>query len=90
MTNIINFIKKNFSVFNFISFLLLFFLIIPNNSENGCARGWVFFGKILSLVFVIIMTLIDIIMKKVIKNRLKLNIIQGILILFLIIYIYNL
>lgn len=86
----VEFIKRNISVFNVISLLLLFYIfkdyLFNNIIEDlyGLKKMFTFF--VLFIIFII--SIIDILFKKYIKSRLSLNISELFisLILFLIIY----
>ena len=87
---VIEFIKRNISVFNVISFLLLFFIfkdyLFYNTIEDLYGLKIIF--NLFVLFIILIISIIDILFKKYIKSRLSLNIFELFisLILFLIIY----
>jgi hypothetical protein len=75
---VIEFIKRNISVFNVISLLLLFFILkeflFYNSFEDPYGLKILFIIFVLFLIFIVL--IIDIFFKKYIKSRLKLNILE--------------
>lgn len=87
---VIEFIKKNISVFNVISLLLLFFILkeflFYNSFEDPYRLKKLFSLLVLFIIFIV--SIIDIFFKKYIKSRFFLNILELVItfILFSIIY----
>ena len=84
---VIEFIKRNISVFNVISiivFLVSLFILMNIKAENSY-HGLKVFLLILSFLFSIILLIIDFIIRKIIKNESKKSLIK--LILYPIIFI---
>ncbi|AMA50535.1 hypothetical protein AWN65_14245 [Flavobacterium covae] len=80
---IINFIKKNISVFNILAFLFFLFIIFinPEGKVGGCGKGFIFLGKIIFGFLALGLIAFDLVLKAIIKSRSKLNVIE--LIIFL-------
>ena len=84
---VIEFIKRNISVFNVIAiivFLVSLFILMNIKAENSY-HGLKVFLLILSFLFSIILLIIDFIIRKIIKNESKKSLIK--LILYPIIFI---
>ncbi len=86
---VIEFIKRNISVFSIINFIFLIFILFIqfcSGEATGCAKGWLFLGKLFFIFCICILILLGFILKKLIKNRLHLNFLQ--LLILVLIYIY--
>jgi Kef-type K+ transport system membrane component KefB len=76
---VIKFIKKNISVFNFISIMIFFYLVkfIFINKSNEEDNHLIFFLiAFVILIILIFFLLFDFILKKIITQRLKLNFVE--------------
>lgn len=86
---VIEFIKRNSSVFSIVNFIFLIFILFIqfcSGEATGCAKGWLFLGKLFFIFCICILISLDFILKKLIKNRLYLNFLQ--LLILVLIYIY--
>jgi hypothetical protein len=81
---IIEFIKKNISVFNVVALCVFLFFIklIVYTDLNSCKGAVIFIFLLISFLFLIF----DFILKKLLKKRLYLNFLQ--LFILILIYIY--
>ncbi len=88
---IIEFIKRNISVFNTISVLIFFYLIkfivINKFNDNDNHLIFIIIAFIIFIVFCFFL-LVDFLLKKIISSRLKLNFIELIITIILISLIY--
>ena len=76
---IVEFIKKNISVFNCISIMIFFYLVkfIYINKSNEEDNHLIFFLFAFVIFIILIFSLLfDFILKKIIRQRLKLNFIE--------------
>lgn len=76
---VIEFIKKNISVFiveNFIFLIFILFIQFFSSEATGCEKGWFFLGKFFLIFCVLFLFTLDFIFKKLLKNRLYLNFLQ--------------
>ncbi|MEB3801404.1 hypothetical protein INQ45_10145 [Flavobacterium columnare] len=80
---IINFIKKNISVFNLLAFLFFLFIIFinPERKVAACGQGFIFLRKIFFGFLALGLIAFDLVLKAIIKSRSKLNVVE--LIIFL-------
>jgi len=86
---VIEFIKRNISVFSIVNFIFLIFILFIqffSSEVTGCEKGWLFLGKFFLIFCILFLFTIDFILKKLIKNRLYLNFLQ--LLILVLIYIY--
>ena len=90
MNNISNFINRNFSVFSLLSMLLIVYSVFKILTTDG----FIFNNFNIHLVyyfvigFALILLVFDFILKKIIENRVRLNVIQLIVSISFIIIIY--
>lgn len=89
----IEFIKKNISIFSLISsalLLLILFIQFFTEEATGCAKGWLFIGKLFLIIALLFLIGFDLILKNFIKNRVHLNFLQlSILLLFYLYYSFT-
>jgi len=84
---VIEFIKRNISVFSIVNFIFLIFILFIqfcSGEATGCAKGWLFLGKLFFIFCICILFTLDFILKKAIKNRVYLNFLQ----IFILVFIY--
>jgi hypothetical protein len=83
---VIEFIKRNISVFNVIAlFIFLFFIkLLINTDLSSCKGPVIFIFLFLSIIFL----MLDFVTKILIKSRLKLNILQFVILIILSILFY--
>ena len=89
--NVIEFIKRNISVFNFIGFSVFFLILYLSFTEDSNSfHGMIGIFFMFLILFLSLFFLFDMIMKYFFTNRLLMNIIQFIVATFIIIYFKNL
>ena len=87
---LVEFIKRNISLFSLLAFLLLCFILFVNPDQNKSASvaGWIFVSKFFFFFIFIILILLDLLFKNIISSKIKLNTIELIILLIPIFYIY--
>jgi len=91
---VIEFVKKNISVFSFFGFCLIIILIKlifqETNEENlsGIQLDEILFLKIKFIFFILILLFLDYFLKILIKNRLIINLLELIIIISVYIFYY--
>ena len=87
---IVEFIKRNISIFSLLAFFLLCFILFVNPDENKSASvaGWIFISKFFFLFVFILLILLDFLFKNIISSRIKLNSIELIILIIPILYLY--
>jgi len=85
---VLEFIKKNISIFSVLGFLFITFFIIiySSNNESACAQGWLFFLKIILVFLSILVFLLDFLFKNIFSSRLQLNLFQLVITIILILF----
>jgi hypothetical protein len=79
---VIEFIKRNISVFSIITFVFLILVILlqlntPETNSRACGNGYLLLGKLLLLACIFIFIVLNFILKKLVKNRINLNYLQN-------------
>lgn len=87
---VLEFIKKNISVFSILGILFLTFFVIiySSNNKSACAQGWLFFLKFIMFFLGILVFLLDLLFKKIISSRIHLNLFQLVITIILILFFY--
>jgi len=87
---LVEFVKRNISIFSLLAFLLLCFILFVNPDQNKSASvaGWIFVSKFFFLFLFIILILLDFLFKNIISSRIKLNSIELIILLIPVLYLY--